>query len=323
MLALCFHPCFVAGGPPASQPSMCCTRGPPICAAEAANAGPARSRYLHEETSPFLLAARSAVNSAEFSKANCALLRNRLDLSESQLRAILIAYPPVLGYSYELNIEPSLAALQSRLSLSESQLRRIVLKKPQMLGYSYEANVKPSLAKLQSRLELNESQLTSVVVGMPSVLSYSFEDKIDPAITQLQARLNIDDAALRNLVVLFPAVLGYSFQVNLLPKLNYIQHEFNFTTAELARRVQTMPALLGYSLKLRYKPRVELCRKYDVPLIAVLNRITRSDAEFSDWVAIQANSSSTAREVVRGDSECGRRQRLGTSAAHMPTRIHG
>jgi len=163
--------------------------------------------------SSFILAARGAVNSAEFAKANCELLRKRLTLTEGQLRAVLVAYPPVLGYSYVANIEPSLAALQSRLGLTESQLRRVVLKKPQVLGYSYEANVNPTLTKLQARLQLSEAQLTAVVVGMPSVLSYSYEAKVSPALDKLQARLGMDIDALRAVVVLYPAVLGYSYEV--------------------------------------------------------------------------------------------------------------
>ena len=159
-----------------------------------------------------LRAARDAVNSAEFSAANCELLRARLGLSEGELRRVVVAYPTVLGYSYEDNLAPSLAALQQRLSLSESQLRRVVIAQPQVLGYSYDANVAPSLFKLQRRLQLCDEELARVVVGQPAVpppprasasqasggatsprqcrsqvLSYSFEVKIEPALAKLQA----------------------------------------------------------------------------------------------------------------------------------------
>ena len=38
-----------------------------------------------------------------------------LKLTDEQLRKIVVALPPVLGYSFEKNVEPKLDALQVRL----------------------------------------------------------------------------------------------------------------------------------------------------------------------------------------------------------------
>jgi len=81
--------------------------------------------------------------------AVCDALQSRLSLSEPELRALMLKLPPVLGYSYEYKIEPSLAALQSRLCLSEPELKTVVLALPPVLNCSFETNMEPSLATLQ------------------------------------------------------------------------------------------------------------------------------------------------------------------------------
>ena len=50
-----------------------------------------------------------------------------LGLSEGELRKVVVTCSPVLGYSYEANVEPSLAKLQGRLGLSEAELRKVVV----------------------------------------------------------------------------------------------------------------------------------------------------------------------------------------------------
>eukprot|EP00966_Prymnesium_polylepis_P118955 2749547-Prymnesium_polylepis.1 len=44
-------------------------------------------------------------------------LQRRLGLSDAELLKLVLRHPPVLGYSFEENIEPKLAALQRRLGL--------------------------------------------------------------------------------------------------------------------------------------------------------------------------------------------------------------
>jgi len=119
----------------------------------------------------------------------CDSLQSRLSLSEPELKKVVLGLPSVLGFSYEANIAPSLAALQSRLALSEVELKKVVLRLPPVLGYSFEANIAPSLAALQSRLSLSEPELKKVVLGLPSVLGFSYEANIAPSLAALQSRL--------------------------------------------------------------------------------------------------------------------------------------
>jgi mTERF domain-containing protein len=100
---------------------------------------------------------------------NCDWLQTRLGLDEAELKRVVMKWPPVLGLSYEDNLEPSLAKLQERLGLKEAELKKVVLRLPSVLGYSYEDNLEPSLAKLQERLGLSEPELKKVVLSLPAV----------------------------------------------------------------------------------------------------------------------------------------------------------
>ena len=51
--------------------------------------------------------------------------------------------PAVLGYSYDVNIEPKLAYLQEELGVSQATLREKVLIMPALLSYSLEKRYKP------------------------------------------------------------------------------------------------------------------------------------------------------------------------------------
>ena len=53
--------------------------------------------------------------------------------------------PSVLSYSSEANIEPSLEALQHRLDLTDADLRKIVVRLPAVLGLRFDANIDPKL----------------------------------------------------------------------------------------------------------------------------------------------------------------------------------
>ena len=63
-------------------------------------------------------------------------LKQRLRLSEDELKKVILRQPSVLGYSYENKLSPSLTSLQQRLSLSDAQLKKVVLSLPAVLGYS-------------------------------------------------------------------------------------------------------------------------------------------------------------------------------------------
>ena len=83
---------------------------------------------------------------ATMANEKCDALQARLGLSEAQLQKVVVTQPPVLGYSFESNLEPKLGFLQAELVLSVDVLREKVLRLPASLGYSLERRYRPRLA---------------------------------------------------------------------------------------------------------------------------------------------------------------------------------
>jgi AraC-like DNA-binding protein len=65
--------------------------------------------------------------------ASCISLRQRLDLSEQELKRVVLKMPSLLNLCFETHLSPSLAAFQQRLGLSQGELKRLVLFKPQLI----------------------------------------------------------------------------------------------------------------------------------------------------------------------------------------------
>ena len=201
-----------------------------------------------EEAAKFEKGNSGRASSVDRATDSCDKLQQRLDLSEAELKKIVLKTPSALHFSYEANIEPKLALLQRRLDLSEAELKKIVLGHSPLLGYGYDTNIEPSLAALQRRLDLSEMELKKIVLGLPSVLSYSYEK-------------------------------------NLEPKLAFLQEELQFSKEMLRETIVNNPSLLGYSLEKRYRPRVEQCREADEPVQLVVERSSLTNEKFEKLLA--------------------------------------
>ena len=121
-----------------------------------------------------------------------------------------MAKPAVLGYSFESNIEPSLAKLQARLGLSEAQLCKVVVATPSVIGLSFESNIEPKLNWLQRELALSDDYLREAILASASRLGYSLEGRYKPRLkacrlvgaddTLVLRRISISDTKFSDLV---------------------------------------------------------------------------------------------------------------------------
>merc|ERR1711879_172344 len=82
----------------------------------------------------------------------------------------------------EANVGPSLAKLQGRLELSEAELRKVVVKFPAGLSYGYEANLEPKLNFLCAELRLATAEMAQWVLQNPIVLGASLKQSLAPNI---------------------------------------------------------------------------------------------------------------------------------------------
>ena len=224
----------------------------------------------------------------------CDWLQSSLDLSDAELKKVVLTRPTLLGYSVEKNMAPKLEWLQNYLDLDEGQLRKIVLRQPTLFG----RNMAPKLEWLQRRLDLDNAQLKKMVMMSPPLLSLSIEDKIEPNLDWLQTRLDLDAPELRKMVLSHPPLLQYSVEGNLEPKLNFLEEELGLPVSEVRASIVTGPNRLSYSLNKRYRARLEVCRAAGVDAYPVLSYSSQTDAEFCKRAGVPLEALRAAQEDV-------------------------
>ena len=225
----------------------------------------------------------------------CSWLRSSLELSDAELKRLVMRNPQVLGLSVKSNIEPKIDWLQSRLDLDAVQLRKIVLQ-PRVLGYNIEDNIAPKLDWLQKRLALDAGQLRKIV-RLPAVLGYGVEDNMAPKLDWLQGRLDLDEEELKRLVVAHPHVLGNSIEDNLEPQLGFFEQELGLAVSDVRAGILSSPARLSYSLKKRYRPRLEVCRAAGIDASLVFSYSTQTDEQFCKRVGVPLEALRAAQEA--------------------------
>jgi mTERF domain-containing protein len=175
-----------------------------------------------------------------------------------------------------------LAKLEKRLGLDEAQLKTaLVLRLPAVLGYSYEDNIEPSLAKLQERLGLDEVELTTMLLRLPSVVGYSYEDNLEPKLDHLQLELGLTLDALHELLLKNPLVLGASLNTSLRPNI-VLWHEW--LAEEGLQLVEVVaksgPRILTASYAKRTRPRSERAKALRFKASAMVSATALTDEDF-------------------------------------------
>ena len=89
------------------------------------------------------------------------------------------------------NMSPSLAKLQERLDLSEAELKKVVLRLPTLLSYSYESNISLTIDFIVevAALEEDPARVRLLVLNCPAVLSSSLQRCLHPNSVVLAAAL--------------------------------------------------------------------------------------------------------------------------------------
>jgi len=73
-------------------------------------------------------------------------------------------------------------SLQARLELSDAELKKVVLRLPQVLSLSFEANIELKLAFILTKFHLTPDELRECVVANSVLLSYSLEQRYQPRV---------------------------------------------------------------------------------------------------------------------------------------------
>ena len=130
----------------------------------------------------------------------------RLGLTRSELSQVVGKFPPILWLS-EKNLQSKLDFLNESLGLNDKELRAIIVAYPQVLGLSLEKNLIPKMIFfLGDNMDMNvqdlpyvlthedesincglsKDQLKEFVLYQPPLLAYSFEKRLKPRISRMQ-----------------------------------------------------------------------------------------------------------------------------------------
>ncbi|CAE7709645.1 MTERF4, partial [Symbiodinium pilosum] len=187
-------------------------------------------------------------------------LLGSLCMTRHDVAKVVASFPPVLGYSVEANLKPTVEWIKG-LGLSQSQVAKVIATSPPVLGLSIEANLKPTVEWIKG-LGLSQSQVAKVVASCPQVLGYSIEANLKPTVEWIKG-LGLSQSQVAKVVASFPQVLGYSIVTNLKPTVEWIRG-LGLSQSQVAKVVASFPQVLGLSITTNLAVKCNLVRQYFV-----------------------------------------------------------
>ena len=184
-------------------------------------------------------------------------LRKQLQLSEPQLRALVLAWPHFFTYSSG-HLITTAAAFKQRVGLSKAELQRCLRKAPQIMALS-DANLEDKIACLQATGQLTRAETREVVVKAPKLLSLSSDTVSNKwaALHKFVCDFDVSDVQFKRLVLSHPAVLAHNLERSVFPKMLYLQEALDLSATDM-QQVLTTSALFTVGLEMSLRPNVEL-----------------------------------------------------------------
>jgi len=206
----------------------------------------------------------------------------KLQMSSKQVTKLLLAFPQILDYNLDRNIQPKTQYFIKDLGFSNTEFAAMLLKFPRLLTLSLR-KIKYSVGYFRFELRLSSCQVKRVLYRAPNLLSLNVEENIKHTISYLQKTLSLSDEQTRLVVAAMPSTLGLSVENNLRPKLDYLKSSFGANSI-LRESILRLPTLLGYSLNNRIKPRLEAIRDAGLDASSITVGIPMKQEAFESWL---------------------------------------
>ncbi|CAM9274591.1 unnamed protein product [Ectocarpus sp. 12 AP-2014] len=181
--------------------------------------------------------------------ARLAWLKERLQLSDEQIRSLVHRRPSVLCRSVDDSMEPKVQWLQEKLGLSADEVATMVSSAPNVLTISIEGSMAPKLDWLSRRLMLSNEELAAVVTTCPQVLTSSIEGALEPRLRWLHTNLQIGGSVLRERVLSYPWLLNLSEKDKLVPTFDFLKTELLLDEAEIRKTLFRNPRMFLTPMK--------------------------------------------------------------------------
>lgn len=147
-------------------------------------------------------------------------LQDKLDLSDAEMKKILVGAPNVLSYGGSQDTS-NLTSLEEFLQLSPAELTMVVVRSPKLLGCSWQDNMELMLTSLKEKCQLSPEELKELVLRKPILLGRRWDTNIGPQIAMMEKAVGHAGAAAEVKALIFsdPGVLTYSNEKRVRPRL--------------------------------------------------------------------------------------------------------
>ena len=170
-----------------------------------------------------------------------------LDLSKTELRSLVVAYPCILCYSMQ-NLSKKLEFYRTELELDTNQIRELLLSDPRLLCAAVES-LEMRLGFLHKEIKIPIKDLQTIIRKNPRIMLYSLMDNLQPKIISfLIMRLYMDPKDIVKLLTSYPAIMDYNLENHMLPIARYFLTELEFSPMELKKILLKFPRLMTHSM---------------------------------------------------------------------------
>lgn len=222
---------------------------------------------------------RIVEQSCEAIAERLAWFKERLQLSEEQMRSLVYRKPSLLCRDVKSSMEVKVRWLQNSLELGNDEVASMVTSAPNILSSSVEGSLEPKLGWLAKRLNLSREEVMMVLTTCPQVMTSSIDGALEPRLQWLQEKLQIGRGALRERVLTFPWLLTLSEETKLAPTFDFLKSELLLDEADIRKTLFRNPRMFLTPLRLTLASTKKcLCRSLGVKedeALAIVGRDAR------------------------------------------------
>jgi mTERF domain-containing protein, mitochondrial len=171
-----------------------------------------------------------------------------LDLSKTDLRTMVVQYPCILSYS-QTNLSSKLRFFRQLMGYSVDECRALLVAEPKLLTASVKTGLIPHLKFFLWEVSIPLDMLRVIVQKNSRLLLYSLEENLVPKlIFYLTMNLHMDKNQMKRLLLSYPQMLDYNLEKTILPITAYMMQTLGFSPTEFRQILLKFPRLVTYSL---------------------------------------------------------------------------
>lgn len=180
-------------------------------------------------------------------------LLRALDLGRDDLRVLVLACPAVLGYSIN-NLRSKIGFFTHLMEYTREECRELLLQEPNLIRASVNTGLVPKLQFLMDDIELPLDKLKRIVQTNPSILLLSLEKNLIPKLVYYMImKLQMSTIQVHKLLLAYPKILDYNLDRAILPTTLYFVNELEFSPLEFRNILLKFPRIVTHSLrKIKY-----------------------------------------------------------------------